>query len=181
MKDEVEEFLRRVAQLRAQAEAQARAQQQRPGFQPPPAPSQRQAPPQRQTPPARLVPAQEEVVYLEPAEAEVVDAELAELGDSVGRHVTQHLRGDQEITAHTRQLGAEVDLADDKLEARLHQTFDHQVGHLRKTASDTAAIEHPKAAPDVTMAEIRTMLSTPASIRDAIVMAEILRRPEDRW
>jgi hypothetical protein len=175
MKDEVEEFLRRVAQLRAQAEAQARAQQQRPGFQPP------QPPPQRMMPPARLVPAHEEVVYLEPAEAEVVDAELAELGDDVGRHVAQHLRGDQEIAAHTRQLGAEVDQADDKLESRLHQTFDHQLGRLRKTASDTAATEHAKPAPDVTLIEIRNMLGSPASIRDSIVMAEILRRPEDRW
>jgi hypothetical protein len=176
MKDEVEEFLRRVAQLRAQAEAQARAQQQRPGFQPP-----QQMPPQRMTPPARLVPAQEEVVYLEPAEAEVVDAELAELGDDVGRHVSQHLRGDVEIAAHTRQLGAEVDQADDKLETHLHQTFDHQLGRLKKTASDSAAVEHVKPAPDVTIGEIRSMLSSPASIRDAIIMAEVLRRPEDRW
>ena len=173
MKDEVEEFLRRVAQLRAQAEAQARAQQQRPGFQPP-----QQMPPQRMMPPARLVPAHEEVVYLEPAEAEVVDAELAELGDDVGRHVSQHLRGDQEIAAHTRQLGAEVDLADDKLESRLHQTFDHQLGRLKKTASDTAATEHVKPAPDVTLSEIHNLLRSPTSIRDAIVMAEVLRRPE---
>ena len=177
MKDEVEEFLRRVAQLRAQAEAQARAQQQRPGFQPP-----QQMPPQRMTPPpARLVPQQEEVVYLEPAEAEVVDAELAELGDDVGRHVQQHIRGPAEIAEHTRHLGEEVDQADDKLESRLHQTFDHQLGRLKKTASDTAAVEHTKPAPDVTLTEIRTLLATPANIRDAIVMAEILRRPEDRW
>jgi hypothetical protein len=180
MKDEVEEFLRRVAQLRAQAEAQARAQQQRPGFQPPQQPLA--PPPQRMTPPpARLVPAQEEVVYLEPAEVEVVDAELAELGDDVGRHVAQHLRGGQEIAAHAQQLGAEVDRADDKLESRLHQTFDHQLGSLRKTASDTAAVEHVKPAPDVTSGDIRTMLTSPAKIRDAIVMAEVLRRPEDRW
>jgi hypothetical protein len=178
MKDEVEEFLRRVAQLRAQAEAQARAQQQRPGFQPP----QQQPPPQRMTPPpARLVPAQEEVVYLEPADVEVVDAELAELGDDVGRHVAQHLRGNQEIAAHAQQLGAEVDLADDKLETRLHQTFDHQLGSLRKTASDSAAVEHVKPAPDVTSSALRSMLTSPAKIRDAIVMAEVLQRPVDRW
>ena len=189
MKDEVEEFLRRVAQLRAQAEAQARAQQQqqrppiqqqqqRPGFQPPQAP---QHPPQRMAPPARLVPAREEVVYLEPAEAEVVDAELAELGDDVGRHVAQHLRGDQEIAEHTRQLGAEVDQADDKLESRLHSVFDHQLGQLKKTATDTAATAHVKGLPDVSLGEIRSMLRSPGSIRDAIVMAEILHRPIERW
>lgn len=176
MKDEVEEFLRRVAQLRAQAEAQARDQQQRPGFQPP-----QQIPPQRPAPPQRLVPAREEVVYLEPAEAEVVDAELAELSDAPSPYAEHSIKGEYQFAAHTRQLGAEVDLADDKLEAHLHQTFDHQLGRLKKTASDTAAIEHTKPIVDVTIGEIRGLLATPAKMRDAIVMAEILRRPEERW
>ncbi len=175
MADEVEEFLRRVAQMRAQAEAQARGQQQRPKPQaaPPPPP----APP----PPARLVPARQEVVYLEPAEAEIVDAELTEIGDNVGRHVTQHLSGTQQIAAHAQQLGYEVDLADDKLEARLHQVFDHQLGRLKSTASSTAATPHASLAADVTVSEMLHMLRSPQSIRDAIVMAEVLRRPDDRW
>ena len=118
MKDEVEEFLRRVAQLRAQAEAQARAQQQRPGFQPP-----QQMPPQRPAPPQRLVPAQEEVVYLEPADAEIVDAEVAELNEDSGRYAPHHIRGEYAFAQHAKQLGAEVDLADDKLETRLHETI----------------------------------------------------------
>lgn len=174
MKDEVEEFLRRVAQLRAQAEAQARGQQQRPAFQPPP-------PPQRMVPPPRLVPTQDEVVYLEPADAEVVDAELAELGDSVGRHVAQHLRGDREIAEQTRHLGEEVDLADEKLESHLHQVFDHRLGNLKKSASETAAVSHAHLALDVNMGEIRNLLASSASVRNAIIMTEILRRPEERW
>jgi len=187
MKDEVEEFLRRVAQLRAQAEAQARAQQQQ--QQRPPIQQQQQRspfqpqqpPPPRTVPPARLAPAREDVVYLEPVEVEVVDAELAELGDDVGRHVAQHLRGDQEIAEHTRQLGAEVDQADDKLESRLHSVFDHQLGQLKKTATDTAATAHVRGLPDVSLGEIRGLLRSPGSIRDAIVMAEILHRPVERW
>jgi hypothetical protein len=172
MKDEVEEFLRRVAQLRAQAEAQTRAQQSRPGMQPPQ---------QRVAQPARLVPAQEEVVYLEPADAEVIDAEVAELNEDSGRYAPHHIRGEYAFAAHARELGAEVDLADDKLENRLHETFDHQLGRLKKTATDSAAIEHVKPATDVTIAEIKALLATPAKMRDAIVMAEILRRPVDRW
>ena len=180
MADEVEEFLRRVAQMRAQAEAQARGQQQqrRPQPAPPqPPPAKPLVPP----PPARLVPARQEVVYLEPAEAEIVDAELTEIGDSVGRHVTQHLSGTQQIGAHAQQLGHEVDLADDKLEARLHQVFDHQLGQLKSTASSTAAAPHASLAADVTVSEMLQMLRSPQSIRDAIVMAEVLRRPDDRW
>src|SRR5262245_34608281 len=178
MPDEREEFLRRVAQMRAQAEAQARAQQQqRPKPQPAPPPPRPAAPP----PPARLVPARQETVPLEPADAEIVDAELAEIGDSVGRHVNQHLRGTEQIAEHTRHLGEVVDQADDKLESHLHQVFDHQLGKLKKTASTTAAAPHAVAAPDVKLSEMFQMLRSPQSIRDAIVMAEVLRRPEDRW
>lgn len=175
MADEVEEFLRRVAQMRAQAEAQARGQQQRPRPQP------ASPPPLAPPPPARLVPARQEVVYLEPAEAEIVDAELTEISDNVGRHVTQHLSGTQTIAAHAQQLGHEVDLADDKLEARLHQVFDHQLGQLKSTASSTAATAHAATPPDVTVSEMLQMLRSPQSIRDAIVMAEVLRRPDERW
>ena len=175
MPDEVEEFLRRVAQMRAQAEAQARAQQQRPKPQPAPPPPRPAAPP----PPARLVPARQEMVPLEPVEVEIVDAELAEIGDSVGRHVTQHLRGTEEIAEHTRHLGEEVDQADDKLESHLHQVFDHQLGKLKKTASTAAPAPHDSPASD--MSELLQMLRSPKSVRDAIVMAEVLRRPDDRW
>jgi hypothetical protein len=175
MPDEVEEFLRRVAQMRAQAEAQARAQQQRPKPQPAPPPPRPAAPP----PPARLVPARQEMVPLEPVEVEIVDAELAEIGDSVGRHVTQHLRGTEQIAEHTRHLGEEVDQADDKLESHLHQVFDHQLGKLKKTASTTAAAPYDSPASD--MSELLQMLRSPKSVRDAIVMAEVLRRPDDRW
>jgi hypothetical protein len=188
MRDEVEEFLKRVAQMRAQAEAQARAQQQRLA---PAAQQPSQQPPQRrqqlprerpqparaqQSSPPRLVP--ETVRY---APAEVVDAELAEVGDNVARHVAEHLRGPQEIAEHTRHLGEEVDAADEKLEAHLHQVFDHELGRLKKSASVTAATPHAAPAPDTTISEMLQMLSSPASIRDAFVMSEILRRPEERW
>jgi hypothetical protein len=204
MKDEVEDFLRRVAQMRAQAEAQAKAQQQRlvqpqqpqpqqPQFPQPqvPQPQQRMMPPARFPPqpqpgaspfaPSPFAQQRQEIVYLEPAEVEVVDAEVAELGDNVSRHVAQHLRGPQQIAEHARQLGEEVDLADDKLEARLHQTFDHKLGQLKKTASTTAATPHVAPSPDVTASELISMLRSPESIRDAFVMSEIFRRPDERW
>jgi hypothetical protein len=161
--------------MRAAAEAQARAQQQK---KPAPAAPRPAGPPQREEP-RRLVPARSELPKV--VEAEVIDAELAETGDSVSRHVSQHLRGAEEIAAHTRQLGAEVDSADEKLEAHLHQVFDHELGRLKNMASQTAATPPPPPAPDVTAHELLTLLRSPESIRDAIVMAEVLRRPLERW
>jgi hypothetical protein len=171
MRDEVEEFLKRVAQMRAQAEAQARGQQQRPAARP-------AAPPPRQ--PSRLVPAPQTIDVMQPAEAEVIDAELADSGDRVARHVAQHLRGREEIAEHTRRLGEEVDLADDKLEARLHQVFDHQVGRLKMSATDApAAAASDAVRSGFTSDSIVRMLLSPDNIRNAIILGEILRRPED--
>src|SRR5687768_13678352 len=135
MRDEVEEFLKRVAQMRQAAEAQAKGQQQRPRPATPPVPPQRNVPPPRPTPPQRLVPARQDVTYVEPAEAEVIEAE--DRTQDFSRRVAHDLRGSEQIAEHSRRLGEEVDLADDKLAARLHQVFDHDVGRLKKTASET--------------------------------------------
>jgi len=200
MKDEVEDFLRRVAQMRAQAEAQARAQQQRlaPPQQPAQPPAQRNVPPPRLVPQPRPMPQQQfpqqqfpqqqappqyspqrqEVVYLEPVDMEVVEAEVAERSDGIADHFSQRLRGPQQITDQARHLGEQVDLADDKLEARLHQTFDHKLGRLQNTASSSAAVAHVASVPDVTLGELLPMLRSIESLRDAVVIAEILRRPE---
>ena len=158
MKDEVEEFLRRVAQLRAQAEAQARAQQQRP----------------------RLSAA------AAGSAAAADDAAAGAAGSGAGGNRLPRASrgrggrcragragrprrparrrstcaGRQEIAEHTRHLGEEVDLADDKLEAHLHQTFDHQLGRLKKTASDTAAVAGTSSRPpDVTLARFARLLA----------------------
>ena len=74
-------------------------------------------------------------------------------------------------------LYKEVDLADDKLEAHLHQVFDHQLGRLKKSSIE-AGHQGRQAANDLTAGQIQKMLLTPQSIRDAIILGEILRRPQ---
>jgi len=173
MRDEVEEFLRRVAQMRAAAEAQARAGQQRQVPVPPP-PQQTFVPPRPAAPP--------QVVYVQPQEAAVVDAELADTDDSVARHVAQHLRGSSEIAEHTRHLGEEVDAADNKMEAHLHQVFDHQLGRLRKSVTDVGAAAASDAKrTGLTAGSIAGMLLSQENICNAIILGEILRRPDENW
>jgi hypothetical protein len=176
MKDEVEDFLRRVAQMRAQAEAQAKGQQQRP----PPPKSPPPKPPRLPVPagPTRLVPARQETAPLQPVQAEVVEAELAESGDRVGRQVAADLRGTEQIAEHVRHLGEEVDASDDKLEAHLHQVFDHQLGRLKKSTLEAGAAAYKEPPPEFSLGQIMRLLRSADSIRDAIVMSEILRRPE---
>ena len=180
MKDEVDDFLRRVAQMRAQAEAQAKGQQ-RPApqqQQPRPAPTPK---PTRPQPPKRLVPARQETPREQPVLPEIVDAELAERGDRVGQQVSNDLRGTERIVEHARRLGEEVDAANEKMQAHMHQVFDHQLGHLKTTGGETALVETARTSQELSLDQIMRMLRSPGSIRDAIVMGEILARPEHLW
>jgi hypothetical protein len=62
--------------------------------------------------------------------------------------------------------------------AHLHQVFDHKLGQLRSSATEPAAAEPNKLAADMTADQVLRMLRSPASVRDAIVLAEVLKRPE---
>jgi hypothetical protein len=176
MPDEVEEFLRRVAQMRAQAQAQS---EQRPAPPKQTPPKQKQPKQQRTKPPPRLVPARQEAApSTTPAQAEVVDAELTENSDRVGRLVARDLSGAEEIAEHTRRMGAEAAAANDKMQAHLHQVFDHQLGRLKSSSVETALIETERSATQLSLDKIIQLLRSPGSIRDAIVMAEVLKRPD---
>lgn len=87
--------------------------------------------------------------------------------------------GPRAIQERVSRLGAEVALADDKIEARLEAKFGHDLGRLRDTHDDDA-YEHTVAT-NVAANQIAALLSDPQSIRQAILLQEILKRPEDRW
>jgi hypothetical protein len=175
MKDEVEEFLRRVAELRAQAEAQAKSQPKTP-----PRPKPTPAPPPI-VPPTRTSPPRPPAASLPPLTAEVVDAELAEGIDRLGQQVNEDLREATTIANHVRTLGTEAKAAENRLEAHLHEVFDHQLGQLKqsKTAAGQPALEI--AAADSPLSDMVRLLRSPQSIRDAMVIAEVLKRPEHLW
>jgi hypothetical protein len=205
MNNEVEEFLRRAAARRAQVEAQMRAQAEaRARGQQMPPPQQQQIPvaysPQqppvaygqaRPTPPRMTSAPQslsQQQAYSHPSMAQtVVAAELAEAPDRVAASVAAHLRGAQQIGEHTAHLSDRVDAADDVMDARMHQTFDHQVGRLKKTTEATAQVARLDAnataavVAKATVLGIAHMLQSPENIRSAIILNEVFNRPIDRW
>ena len=165
MFDEIEKFLKQAAES-AQQDQQRRAAEQRRRQQ-----QQQQRQPQRAAPPPPRTLVQESMV---------VEAQLAEvtpLGD-----LEKDFRSTDEISAHTRQLGSEVGLADQNLQAHLSQTFDHQVGTLKKGRGVTD-VGPARAAGDSMEAtdSIFRMIASRDGIRDAIILGEVLRRPEERW
>ena len=95
-------------------------------------------------------------------------------GENVEQHVARHLNT-KEYDERADHLGEKVALADDRLEARLEQTFEHRLGTLSHSEDEVQEVG-PTVAD-----EVRELLSKPQGMRQLIVANEILRRPEDRW
>ena len=65
--------------------------------------------------------------------------------------------------------------------AHLHDAFDHSMGEIGDPTSSLTADEQAKVANADIAAEIRAMLRDPNAARKAIVLREILERPEHNW
>ncbi|NLF68177.1 MAG: hypothetical protein GX575_03880 [Candidatus Anammoximicrobium sp.] len=134
-----------------------------------PRPGPPRSAPQR-PPVSRPTPVDAEVL-----DAEIVDAEPVRRRAAVTQHVEKHLdTGD--VTAHAAQLGAEVGLADEKVEAHLRQKFDHELGRMSDPEDEAGA-----AAGAAFAARIAELFRNPQSIQQAFILNEIINRPEQRW
>jgi hypothetical protein len=160
----LEEFLREVSEQQA-------AQQQAP-------PRGAPRPPVRPAPPVR--PTAEPVL-----DAEILDAEP--LGAGVSQHVAQHL-DTTGMRQRTAQLGSEVLEETQKLQSEVREKFTHKLGRLAATAQPaappSAASPPAPARPAMTpprVQEITQLLRNPSSVRQAVIINEILARPEHRW
>ena len=166
MAGDIEEFLRRAAQRRE-------------GKAPAPAPPQQQPPP-RQQPPRQQPP----VLEAELIEAiEIVEPSILR-GDSVTEHVAEHI-GSSGFSERLSHLGEHVDAADDRMEEHLHGYFEHDLGQLgvRTSAAQDSTLDDdsPVLEEVVPATGFLQMLSDPDTISNAIILNEILSRPEDRW
>jgi hypothetical protein len=168
LRREVEEFMRRA--------------QGRPA-EPPKRPAGKQPPPRREGRPAGRPAAEppERTRRLTDAPGGLTTPQSSSTpptGASVGQHVAEHLgRSTQELAAHSRTLGADVAQADERLESHLKQKFQHQVGALehRTSVGPTQRARTPIAQ------SIFDMLKRPDGVKQAVVLGEILRRPDERW
>ena len=86
-------------------------------------------------------------------------------------------------------LGERLDQADERLESRLHDVFDHGLGQLSSgtaaqpqiAAGTDAAVWEQRREESPLFGQLMQMLSSPQQVQTAIVLSEILRRPEERW
>ncbi|MCA9268125.1 MAG: hypothetical protein KDA41_06620 [Planctomycetales bacterium] len=113
-------------------------------------------------------------------EAEVLDddAPVTTLRPSVASHVST-----KDLSQHATALADNLRQADERMDAQLHQHLDHRVGSLGD--SSDAVYEDPNAdalPPEaVTTSETAAIFKNPERIREAIILQEILARPDDRW
>jgi hypothetical protein len=155
---EIEQFLKRASQRRGERPSRERARAAAP--QPPPKPP-----------------------HQEPREVRLVERRDF---DAVAASVEKHLanRGFSERAEH---LADEVARADEEMERHLQQAFSHRVGTLASDAAlapaspVTDAQPTVKSEPPSAAASLAAILASPQGMRQAIVLAEILARPEHRW
>jgi hypothetical protein len=176
--DEIAEFLRRAA------ERQKPAQADRPAAPPAPSPAvvdeamrPFRAPPRG--PIGRPSPAEPEVPVAVPVD------------ESVAEHVRERFARPQFGQVGSAGLGKEVAQTDEVVDQRLRKKFGHGVSRLAgvpgEAAEAPAAVE-PAATVDLPAAPaasdaatVAALLANPATLRHAILVSEILRRPEERW
>jgi hypothetical protein len=159
MSGDIEEFLRRAAQRRAKQRA----------------PAPKPVPPR----PRPSQPYDAEVID----DVEIIDDMMSR--DSVASHVEEHMQGhvfDEQVS----HLGENVDRSDDKMEEHLQQVFEHNIGKLgakTSAASDSSLDDDSPGQQQVASEPTNylALLQNPESIRQAIILNEILARPTERW
>ena len=127
----------------------------------------------------------------EPVRAEAVaEAAAQPVGGQVSEHVKKYL--DEDAFARREDaLGKEVAQADKQIDQHMQQVFDHRVSKLESVPGEVAAPPVAYAPPDLvgSAADIPDTFATgllelvgnPDSLRQAIILSEILHRPEERW
>lgn len=167
------------ARRRVEAELEAflrRAQQEGQGGASPPQP-----PPQ----PPQPRPPREKKQRKRQVKSEAVAAEVVEPGQPRRRlepRLEQHIDTSR-FEQRAKQL-TKIEHEADDIDSHVHQVFDHQLGSLggrSQVQSDQAAVPIDAESPAETAANLAALLANPTSIKNAIIMQEILARPTHRW
>lgn len=163
LQGEIESFLRRVADATQEKEKTPPAKR----------PQQRKA-------------ASPSAPKAKPIKAEKVAPRTT--GGEVTEHVRKHLDSSK-FQRRSQQMGGDVAQADEKFEQRMHGAFDHKLGSLDATPTGpqvepnqpaTAGVGGQAQAAPLPL-EVAAIFATPESIRQAIIINEILQRPVHRW
>jgi hypothetical protein len=101
------------------------------------------------------------------------------VADHVAENVTSAI---DQIRQDVSHLGERVAATDRQFDTQLQQKFDHEIGTLGdRHAARMQDQDQPVAGPVNPAIVIATLLANPDGMRQAMVINEVLRRPEERW
>lgn len=168
MNRDLEEFLRKAAERRAQKQAQRR----QPVQSPPPTPSQ---------PLAQQPPSPPQASSQRPAPAPVRTVQQPSVANRPSEMQAKRVGSNR--VGQLSSASDNVDQADERMSQHLHQAFDHSLGDISAPSTATTADDRSgaSAATENLAAEVLALLRDPQQVRKAIVLREILDRPEHRW
>lgn len=183
MARDIEEFLRKAAERRQQKSGGGKSpDSRRPAARPQsPSPQPRRLQPEVvEAEVVRAQPMNPRAKSQKPKPARVKPAPKRNLREeSVAEHVRNHI-DTSSIATHAEQLGDRIANVHDQVDASIHQRLDHDLTAIDDTPSVTdslsaAAMEDTGAS----MAEqLRKMLKNPKTVGHAILLSEVLRRPD---
>ena len=116
-----------------------------------------------------------------PVQAVVIEAKEEPQVERLAEHVKNYFASEERPAAAER-LGKNVAQAESQFDQHVHQVFDHQLGQLgAANAESPPSGDVPIEVPPTFAAGLVAMLSSAESLGQAIVLSEIIRRPEERW
>lgn len=118
-------------------------------------------------------PQKKPVVIAQPKPAARLEPQRQPLRESVGMQVSQHM-STADVTEHASKLGLEVSHADEKMTAHLQERFQHQLGAFQQSQQPTET----RRTRSSVAAEIAQLMKSPQGVRQAVIVSEILRRPD---
>lgn len=139
--------------------------------------------------PARKVQPREVEVELIPPEPKetrrLVEARPTEASERTRKPLQAETLAEKRVT----NPQSNVELADERMAKHMQEIFDHKVGSLRvedviesdAEISEMGSIREQVATSSITAAGLGAMLTDQQNLKQAIVLMEILKRPEERW
>ncbi len=169
MARDIEEFLRRAAERRNKNQ---QAGGKRPSNRPPPV-----TPPPVEPPRQKI--SQRDLVA-ESSRASSLPSKQPKK-ESVSEHVKRYIDVSDvadvtDITDHASHLAEVIERADDKIDQHVHDVFDHEVSKINEPGSGVTKVQGKASSPIAQ--DLLNLFKSPRSIRQAIMVSEILKRPD---
>lgn len=115
-----------------------------------------------------------------PVEAQLVEPPRPAVGGHIGQFAARDLdRSD--LQYHLARLGEGTRQAEEASERRLHEKFSHSLGTLSRREDEQIPQATQAALPPTTAAGLAAMLGEIENVRLAVILNEIIQRPEHRW